>query len=36
MITIILVLIMSAYIFRREHIQIKEVRKKLDRYEGKS
>ena len=36
MITLVLVLIMSVYIFRREHAQIKEVKRKLDRYERES
>ena len=35
MITIALVLIMSAYIFRREHAQIKEIKRNLGRYESK-
>jgi hypothetical protein len=33
MVTLVLVLIMSAYILRREHIQIKQIKKKIDRYE---
>lgn len=36
MVTLVLVLIMSVYIFRREHAQIKELKRKLSRYEGKS
>lgn len=33
MITIALVLIMSAYIYRREYISVKEIKKKLKKYD---
>ncbi len=33
MITIGLVLIMSAYIYRREYISVKEIKKKLKKYD---
>jgi len=33
MIVLVLVLIMSAYIIRREYILCKEIKDKLDRYE---
>ncbi len=35
MIVLVLVLIMSAYIIRREYLLMKEVKSKLDRYENK-
>ena len=34
MVTIVLVLIMSAYIYRREYISVKEIKNKLKKYEG--